>query len=272
MAEVAELVSQYLRLSNEKRDAFIQAVLALPSERQRLTSGIDGYEVEETDQYMASARLTITSLPPELIMYIFRFLDGVNLAKVALVSRTWHALSKDATLWQSLFRERYQLGLQGKDAQFPVNIPWKKAYIYCFTNERKWKATSPIPNDFSPTMWAFAERILYGHPPDEFSSYVHKARHATPIWYRFDESRMEWKWTPDREFWMSCDTVTVVGGWWSGQQPVPENRRLISWLQTSGVVPRYLQIVFNIRRQSDVELENLRHAQRAKNSGGNSAS
>jgi hypothetical protein len=47
-------------------------------------------------------------LPPELFHEILSYFDANELACAARVSRVWHRLSADGTLWQSLCRARWQ--------------------------------------------------------------------------------------------------------------------------------------------------------------------
>lgn len=46
------------------------------------------------------------TLPPELLLGVFEHLSVSELAKAALVCRTWWAVSADRTLWRTLFLVR----------------------------------------------------------------------------------------------------------------------------------------------------------------------
>jgi hypothetical protein len=54
---------------------------------------------------------------------------------------------------------------------------------------------------------------------------------------------------------MSSETDLVGGGIWHGQRPVPENQRLIAWLNIHRVSPRYLQMSLHVNCVADGALE-----------------
>lgn len=54
---------------------------------------------------------------------------------------------------------------------------------------------------------------------------VSRTDRATPIWFRIlvSDDKSVWEWTPDFANWMPLSTLTVQGGLWQGNKPVPTN-------------------------------------------------
>ncbi|EFC44160.1 hypothetical protein NAEGRDRAFT_79827 [Naegleria gruberi] len=94
------------------------------------------------------------------------------------------------------------------------------------------KESEAFEKGLSFTQFWFILDVLIKNP--KFGgTYVHKPFEpqfttVTPIFYKQMDG--EWKWSPDGDYWMSCSTETVIGGYYDGQMPVMENIRLLKWL------------------------------------------
>lgn len=83
----------------------------------------------KASQTPKSSRLT--QLPMEMVLYIFSFMEGDDLAcSCYLVCRAWHLCSKDESTWKRLYHNHEDVALFKK----VMNCPWYEAgmwYLYC---------------------------------------------------------------------------------------------------------------------------------------------
>ncbi|UJR20923.1 hypothetical protein I4U23_024032 [Adineta vaga] len=53
-------------------------------------------------RYIVQKKIEINEFPDDLLLSIFRYLSPIDLLNVGIVSRRWHAVSQDESLWRSL--------------------------------------------------------------------------------------------------------------------------------------------------------------------------
>ena len=88
-----------------------------------------------------------------------------------------------------------------------------------------------------------SESISRGVPvelgaPDVNGIYTYDAGiHATPLYYKYNKDRKEWRWSPDEDNWMPTTTIIVNAGEYSGEKPVEENIKIIQYLQKNNPNP-----------------------------------
>lgn len=90
-------------------------------------------------------------LPPEILLYIFDFLDPASLCSVALVCSTWRPVSEDKRIWQRYFCYTFEKLEQNNDNAQPnrflldaqMEHP-KAAYIACMRQEMKRYGRTPL--------------------------------------------------------------------------------------------------------------------------------
>lgn len=90
-------------------------------------------------------------LPNEIALQIFQFLDAKSLTNVELVNRRWQELSRDTSVWRSVFLRQYQRPIMTDPAPIQVggsgcgrlNRPkqqWRKMYKARVELDHNWKA------------------------------------------------------------------------------------------------------------------------------------
>jgi len=165
---------------------------------------------------------------------VFPLLSIADIASVSSVCKEWHGLASRNTLWCELFKQEYDIHVQGPVLSSVTDLYFKNLYRLCLSHDFS-EIHEPPPEweksarDFVTDM----QRNLHGS-----DVFVHVASMATPLFYKFDCEQGRWSWTPDWSYWMDCSTTIVNGGFWDGEEPVRANVELIKWLDN--VKPRPL--------------------------------
>jgi len=113
-------------------------------------------------------KATLQDLPPETLLYIFSFLDPVNLCSCMLVAMEWCIFASDDSVWLALFKRLFP---KGSSISLPLTLnlylmleeppskeqgdyiqACKKIYLNPIVLERQqaWPATNPFLNFFAP--------------------------------------------------------------------------------------------------------------------------
>ncbi|CAG8592052.1 4358_t:CDS:2 [Funneliformis mosseae] len=132
--EIERVLSEFRILDREKRKIFLLS----------LVEECDPHEVFTLQQGLKlkgfGAFDIIGSLPPELSVKIFAFLDGKNLCACREVCKTWMNITNESAIWRLKCLEMLKIDKGAKSAQ-NMNIPkegWKKWYQKQYRREVNW--------------------------------------------------------------------------------------------------------------------------------------
>ncbi|KJY00426.1 hypothetical protein TI39_contig329g00010 [Zymoseptoria brevis] len=91
------------------------------------------------------------TLPPEIVISIFEYVDAQDLHSAAQVNWKWNAMTKDTQVWRTVFLRRYQRQVLTDPAPIQVggaglgrpnrpNQEWRKMYQARLELEKNWRA------------------------------------------------------------------------------------------------------------------------------------
>jgi len=174
-------------------------------------------------------------LLPEIILLVFTFMDGNEVANsAARVCKLWNFVSQTDNFWKTQFNKEWRLKMDG-DLSI-VKFSYKNLYIKSWKQEKAIKkAHKNLPNE--PLL---AKAIREGSLPYRDGTFINHENGATPIYYKFNNEKNHWMWSPDHFNWMPVSENVVQGGIWRGQQPVLGNVNLIKWLNEHRPIPHYI--------------------------------
>jgi len=97
--------------------------------------------------------VTIEDLPYEVLLQVFRFLPPFELVRVSSVSRRWHSVATDVTLWRTLALNTWE---QNIDSWTPLNPDPEE-----FCNQQRFQDVyEPMDTDQSDTFYTKFLRFL----------------------------------------------------------------------------------------------------------------
>eukprot|EP01111_Echinosteliopsis_oligospora_P018509 TRINITY_DN8533_c0_g1_i1.p1 TRINITY_DN8533_c0_g1~~TRINITY_DN8533_c0_g1_i1.p1 ORF type:complete len:194 (+),score=23.86 TRINITY_DN8533_c0_g1_i1:31-612(+) len=174
--------------------------------------------------------MELLHLPQEIFaMHIFPLLELNTIACVLSVCKEWHDLASRNIVWLNLFKKKYDLRIGGAGIITETDVDWKLICRQC-TKQLPFIQQIPTPpSHWEPSAKKFVEDLRKNVHADTL--FVHIARRATAIFYRYNEITGNWTWSADWEYWMDCSTIEINGGW-EANMPAQSNIELIQWLHT----------------------------------------